>query len=102
MILCFVCLFSFKGGWAGSPLLWKKSNSRGIAMASELVESISCASAGSFEHVHADFSIQQPSERDVDPWSGDSAVDVDSEFGAAGLTEFSDVIPVFDANTHHS
>ena len=21
MILCFVCLFSFKGGWAGSPLL---------------------------------------------------------------------------------
>ena len=82
------------------PCFGKSPTAGGIAMASEFVESISCASAGSFEHVHADFSIQQPSERDVDPWSGDSAVDVDSEFGAAGLTEFSDVTPVFGANTH--
>ena len=69
-------------------------------MASEFVELTSCASAGSFEHVHADTSIQQPSERDVDPWSGDSAVGVDSEFGAAGLSEFSDVIPDFDGKTN--
>ena len=82
------------------PCSGKSPTAGGIAMASEFVELTSCASAGSFEHVHADTSIQQPSERDVDPWSGDSAVGVDSEFGAAGLTEFSDVIPDFDENTN--
>ena len=69
-------------------------------MASEFVEVTSCASAGSFEHVHAETSMQQPSERDVDPWSGDSAVGLDSEFGAAGFTEFSDGIADFDDNTN--
>ena len=87
------------GGWV-LPCFGKSPTAGGIAMASEFVEVTSCASAGSFEHVHADTSIQQPSERDVDPWSGDSAEGLDSEFGAAGFTEFPDVIPDFDENTN--
>ena len=41
------------------------------------------------------------SERSIRaPWSGDSAEGLDSEFGAAGFTEFPDVIPDFDENTN--
>ena len=81
------------------PCFGKSPTAGGIAMASEFVEVTSCASVESFEHVHAD-SIQQPSERDVDPLGGDSAVGVDSEFGAAGFSDFSDVIPDFDDSTN--